>query len=116
MFAVRCLHCLGWAAIVLGLACDRLCAQQPFPAPAAIRSVSGQFIVTGAARSRLADMPAVATNAELIVLEPALLVVSAERIREAFNHILNPELRDLNPVTPPRSKIYLVLHPAQALF
>ena len=77
------------------------------------RSVSGQFVITGTAGSRLAATPAVATNADFIRLEPAPLAVSAERIREALHRELNPESWGLNPVTPPRAKIYLVLHQAQ---
>jgi hypothetical protein len=89
-------------------------AQVSVPSPNVTRSVSGQFIVTGTASSRLAATPAIATNAHFIRLEPALLTVSAERIREALNRELNPERRGLNPVTPPHTKIYLVLHPAQS--
>jgi hypothetical protein len=89
-------------------------AQVSFPAPNATRSVSGQFIITGAASSRLAATPAVATNADFVRLEPALLAVSAERIREALYRELNPEHRGLNPTPPPSGKIFLVLHQAQS--
>jgi hypothetical protein len=91
-----------------------LCGQNAPGGAMTARSVSGQFIVSGTANSRLAAMPAIATNADFVRLEPALLAVSAERLREALNRELNPERRGLNPVTPPRTKIYLVLHPAQS--
>ncbi|HTY87602.1 MAG TPA: hypothetical protein VMB80_09075 [Candidatus Acidoferrum sp.] len=113
MLPVCRLRQFGCAAILLGAVCSRVTAQVPFSAPHATRSVSGQFIITGAGRSRLAATPAVATNAEFVCLEPALLAVSAERIREAFHRTLNPEFRGL-PVAPPRAKVYLVLHPARS--
>ena len=81
------------------------------------RSVSGQFIVTGAVRpagSRLAATPEIATNADFVRLEPALLAVSAERIKESLGRELNPELRGLDLPAPPPGKIFLVLHPAQS--
>ena len=93
-------------------------AQTSFPETSSARSVSGQFIVTGAtshpAGSRLAARPEIATNADFVRLEPALLAVSAERIKELLGRELNPELRGLNPRPPPPGKIYLVLHPAQS--
>ncbi len=114
MFPARRLRHLGCAAILLGAVWSPALAQVPFPAPRVTRSVSGQFIITGAARSRLATAPAVVTNTDLVCLEPALLTVSAERVREAFNRVLNPESRGVIPVAPLRGKIYLVLHPAQS--
>ena len=114
MFPDRRLRRLGCAAILLGAVCQRLVAQMPFAPPNVTRSVSGQFIVTGKARSGLAATPAVATNADLVCLEPALLVISAERLREALHRTLNPEFRGLNPIPPPRGKVYLVLHQAQS--
>jgi hypothetical protein len=96
-----------------------LCArtQTSFPDISSARSVSGQFIVTSApsrsAGSRLAARPEIATNTDFVRLEPALLAVSAERIKESLVRELNPELRGLN-LPPPRGKIYLALHPAQS--
>jgi len=78
-----------------------------------MRSVSGQFIVTSApslaARVRLAARPEIATNNGLVRLEPALLAVSAERIKASLWRELN-----LNPNVPWRGKIFLVLRPAQS--
>ncbi|MGA2281337.1 MAG: hypothetical protein ABSG80_13660 [Verrucomicrobiota bacterium] len=93
-------------------------AQTSFPDTSSARSVSGQFIVTGApsrlAGSRLAAMPGIATNTDFVRLEPALLAVSAERIKESLGRELNPELRRLDFPTPPPGEIFLALHPAQS--
>jgi hypothetical protein len=93
-------------------------AQTSFPDTSSARSVSGQFIVTGApsrpAGSRLAARPEIATNTDFVRLEPALLAVSAERIKESLGRELNPELRGLDLSTPPSGKIFLALHPAQS--
>ncbi|MDE3067214.1 MAG: hypothetical protein KGJ60_06630 [Verrucomicrobiota bacterium] len=75
------------------------------------RSVSGQFIVTGPKRaSLLAQQPQVATNADFVRLEPALLAVSAERIKAALWHELGVPAN-----APWRAPISLALHPAQSL-
>jgi hypothetical protein len=73
------------------------------------RSVSGQFIVTATRQmSPLAGLPAVATNADLVRLEPALLAVSAERIKDAL-------WRELGVNGQWRGQIFLTLHPARSL-
>ena len=88
-------------------------AQVPPPDTTSARSVSGQFIVTSApspaARAGLAARPEIATNADFVRLEPALLAVSAERIKASLRREL-----DLNPNAPWRGKIFLALHPAQS--
>jgi hypothetical protein len=93
-------------------------AQTSFPDTSSARSVSGQFIVTGVPSrpggSRLAARPEIATNTDFVRLEPALLAVSAERIKESLGRELNPELRGLDLPTPPPGKIFLALHPAQS--
>jgi len=78
------------------------------------RSVSSQFIVSGRIGSRLAATPAIATNADYVRLEPALLAVSAERLREAVERELDPGLQDWNPAVAIQGRIYLTLHPAQS--
>jgi hypothetical protein len=92
-------------------------AQTPFPNPGLARSVSDQFIVVGvpssSVRPGLAARPEIATNAVFVRLEPALLAVSAERIKDSLRRELNPELPTPAP-PPPAGKIYLVLHPAQS--
>jgi len=88
-------------------------AQVPPPDTASAHSVSGQFIVTGAPSpatgAGLAARPEIATNADLVRLEPALLAVSAERIKASLRREL-----DLAPNAPWRGQIFLVLHPAQS--
>ena len=88
-------------------------AQVPPPDTTSAHSISGQFIVTGApssvAGARLAAKPEIATNADLVRLEPALLAVSAERIKASLWREL-----DLNPNSPWRGNISLALRPAQS--
>jgi len=74
------------------------------------QSVSGQFIVTGGqGGSRLASLPAIATNTSLIRLDPALLAVSAERLKESLRRKLG-----IAPSATWSGKIFLALHPAQS--
>jgi hypothetical protein len=72
------------------------------------RSFSGQFIVTGSSvKSPLLSLRAVATNASFVRLDPALLAVSAERIKQSLYQLLAvPSARDW------RGQICLVLRPA----
>ncbi len=75
------------------------------------RSVSGQFIAVGSVNpSKLAGESRVAADTNLVRLDPALLVVSAERIKDVLWRRLG-----INPDAPWRGQIYLVLHPAQSL-
>jgi hypothetical protein len=75
------------------------------------RSISGQFIVFAAPRfSTLAGSPKVAADTNYVRLEPALLAVSAERIKDALGHQL-----EIKPGAPWRGQIYLVIHPALSL-
>jgi hypothetical protein len=75
------------------------------------RSVSGQFIVIGADQvSRLAGSSRLATNTDIVRLEPALLAISAERIKDSLRHELG-----IKPGAPWRGPIQLALHPAQSL-
>ena len=93
-------------------------AQTSFPDTSSARSVSGQFIVTGvpspAAGAGLAAMPGIATNTDFVRLEPALLAVSAERIKESLRRELNREFKTPGVNAPPHGKIFLALHPAQS--
>jgi len=84
-------------------------AQWSPPQANTTRSVSGQFIVVGAPTSRLAGLPAIVADTNLVRLEPALLSVSAERIKESLRHEL-----DISADAPWRGQIFLVLHPAQS--
>jgi hypothetical protein len=84
-------------------------AELPLPVAASARSVSGQFVVISAKQvSPLARRPAVLANADLVRLDPALLAVSAERIKESV-------WRDLGVSGRWRGQIFLALHPAQSL-
>ena len=74
-------------------------------------SASGQFIVTGSPQSSpLASIPDVANNDNIVRLDPALLAVSADRIR-----IFLMQKLGVSPLAPYGGKIYLALHPARAL-
>jgi hypothetical protein len=88
------------------------CAQVPLLDVATTRSsASGQFVVIGAQQvSPLASLPAIVTNAEFVRLEPALLAVSAERVKQALWRQLG-----LDPLVPWRGRIFLALHPASSL-
>lgn len=83
-------------------------AQTSPPENNSTRSISGQFIIIRPERPPLLNVPpwiAAATN--LVRLEPALLAISAERIKELIWRKL--EIKDQW-----RGQIYLVLHPAQS--
>jgi len=85
-------------------------AQFALPGQNSTRSISGQFIVTGTSQlSPLARSPRIAADTNLVLLDPALLVVSAERIKDSLWHRL-----EINADTPWRGQIFLVLHPARS--
>ena len=111
MLPMRCLRDFGCAAALLAVFCCRARAEFSLPDKISARSFSGQFIVAGAQRiSALAGSPAVTTNADFVRLEPALLAVSAERIKQSLWREL-----DIGPNAPWRGEIFLALHPAQSL-
>ena len=81
------------------------------PGIVAANSASGQFIVTAPSSfSSLASLPEMAGDDDFVRLEPALLAVSADRVRNAFLQKLG-----VNPAAPWAGKIYLALHPARSL-
>lgn len=96
----------------LALLTPRARAEFPLANIASASSVSGQFLVTAPqnAFSPLSYLPEVATNQELLRLEPALLAVSADRIRDSLLRKLG-----VNPAAQWSGKIYLTLHPARSL-
>ena len=97
------------AIIGTGLWCGPARAQTFPPDKKNTRSISGQFIVIGPAQfSPLASQPRIAADTNLVRLDPALLVISAERIREML-------WRKLEIKGPWRGQVYLLLHPARAL-
>ena len=84
-------------------------AQSLFPDAAVTRSsASGQFTVVGANQPS-ALPPGADTNADLVRLDPALLAVSAERVKKPLWHELG-----VDASTRWRGRIYLVLHPAES--
>ena len=75
------------------------------------RSISGEFIIYGAPQlSALARSSRVASDTNFVRLEPALLAISAERIKDALGRRL-----EIKPNTPWRGQIYLAIHPANSL-
>ena len=85
-------------------------AQSPLPELASARSVSGQFWVAASMqRSPLLHRQELATNANLVRLEPALLAVAVERLKTClWNEI------GLRSDVPWRGKIMLQLRPARS--
>ena len=72
------------------------------------RGVSGQFIVTSApSLSSLAATPRIVADTNFVRLEPSLLAISAERIKETLR-------RELGINNQWRGKIFLALRPAQS--
>jgi hypothetical protein len=84
-------------------------AQMPLLDPASMRSsVSGQFVVIGADAIPSSARPPIAfTNAGFVRLEPALLAISAERVKQPIWRQLG-----VGPAMPWRGRIFLALHPA----
>jgi hypothetical protein len=84
-------------------------AQFSVPDEKNARSISGQFIVIGSAEnSPLANSRQVAADPAFIRLTPALLAISAERIKESLWRELGMDGRW-------RGQIFLALHPARSL-
>ncbi|MGD0743533.1 MAG: hypothetical protein ABSA45_00105 [Verrucomicrobiota bacterium] len=100
----------GPALLVCALFWPVFAGGQPSPpAVNSVQSASGQFVVTGPAQfSSPVRPPGLAMNTNLVRLEPALLSVSAERIKESLRRKLG-----IDPNAPWQGKIFLVLHPAQ---
>jgi len=83
-------------------------AQTQLARPEAIttRSYSGQFIIHGQNRPGLpARALGLATNLNLVSLQPVLLTISCERIKQNL-------ARQLGATEPWRGKIHIMLHPA----
>jgi hypothetical protein len=114
MFQKSSLSEFGCAAVLFGIFWATASAQPASPDANLARSVSGQFIVTrdqsGPVGLSLATTPAVATNTDVVRLEPALLAVSAERIKQELWHELG-----INSTAPWQGKIFLTLRPARSL-
>lgn len=88
-------------------------ARAEFFAPGTLSasSASGQFLVTGTQETSPLDlMPEIATNNSFVRLEPALLAVSADRVRNSLMQKLG-----LDSHAPWTGKIYIALRPARSL-
>jgi hypothetical protein len=100
-------HLLVWSAL-FGAAVTY--GQLLPPDVNSVRSVSGQFVATGPAQFLTpAHWPGLVTNTDLVRLEPALLSISAERIKQSLQRELGIGLN-----APWQGKIFLLLHPAQS--
>ncbi|HXB60821.1 MAG TPA: hypothetical protein VNU95_14710 [Candidatus Acidoferrales bacterium] len=97
--------------MALFLAMPAARANFPLPNVVSAGSASGQFIVTATPGfSSLASLPEMAGDNDFVRLEPALLAVSADRLRTSFLQKIG-----VNPGAPWGGKIYLSLHPARSL-
>ncbi len=111
MVRLRCLRAFACAAVLFSISCGLVWAQLSLPDRNVTRSVSGQFIVTGGGPLASLYAPlSIATNAASVRLKPALLAVSAERIKQTLWHDFG-----VSSQMPWRGKIFLVLHPARTL-
>jgi hypothetical protein len=111
MFTTRRLRDFGCAVALLAIFCGEGRAQFSPVGLNITRSISGQFVIMGlAGPSQLSRLPANAADTNLVRLEPALLTVSAERIKESLAREL-----EIKPGSPWRGKIFLALQPAQSL-
>ena len=101
-------HLLIWSVLLLPV----ISSGQPLPPDvSSVNSASGQFVVTGPAQfSSSIDLSGVDAGANLVRLQPALLSVTAERIKDSLRRELGIEPNALW-----QGKIFLVLHPAQSL-
>ena len=105
---VHCLRNLGCVAVLSGVFCCNIYAGFPLPKTESARSVSGQFVVINAFQtSSLAAAPKIVADTNLVRLEPALLAVSAERVRETV-------WRELGVNGQWRGRVFLVLRPAKS--
>ena len=85
--------------------------QIPLPDAMMTHSITGQFVVVASNPDLSAATPPLAvTNAEYVRLQPALLAVTAERVRQPLWRGLG-----LDPMSQWRGRIYLALHPAASL-
>lgn len=110
MFRQRCLGGLGCAVALFGAFCGNAPAQLSLPEVDLTRSVSGQFVVTCAEPGAAASPLAAAASGDLVRLAPALLAVSAERIKQTLWRELG-----VDSATPWRGKIFLAVHSARSL-
>jgi hypothetical protein len=86
-------------------------ADASIPGVVLANSVSGQFVVLGSPRtSGLAGLPEIATNQDIVRLDPAFLAVSAERIKNSLLQAMGIQSQVMQG-----GVIYLTMQPATAL-
>jgi hypothetical protein len=94
--------------LALGLLSAAAQPQPSFPDEIAAHSQSGQFIVQGHRSGEGVWRPRnLGTNENLLPLEPTLVSISCERIKQIF-------LRELQASPAWKSKVYIVLYPARS--
>ena len=95
-------------AVLLGALRGVATAQPAGSDLVSVRSYSGQFIVyAGRSSAPLPLASGLATNQDFVRLEPTLVTVSCERIKQAL-------MRELGVTAPWRGTVYVVLYPARA--
>lgn len=96
---------LPLATVLFLASCALAGAQRVSPDTVIARSMSGQFVVFGARQASPAPAPpGLATNLNYLELQPSLLVISCERIKQAL-------YRELGASGNWSGKMYLVLQP-----
>jgi hypothetical protein len=104
-------RCAWFLGLVLSVILARGQSDSPGQGLQVVRSISGQFIVTASPQfSLMLHRSDVAANTNLVRLEPALVVVAAERFKTLLWHELG-----LKPEAPWSGKIFLTLRPAHSL-
>lgn len=98
-----------WLTFLLGAHSVPAAALDPLlqPPGGVARSASGQFIAYGAADRNSPVARHLADDENFLPLEPALVVVACERLKQALAALLNDR-------SPWAGKIFLVAHPAQS--
>jgi len=92
--------------ILVGLTCCAGSRLALAAEPRTLQSQSGQFLVRGLPYESLPGRGAILTNLSYVRLEPAVLTVSCERIKQALLEVL--DLRDQW-----QGRVFIELHPAQ---
>jgi hypothetical protein len=95
-------------SLALGLLSAAAQPQSSFPNEIATHSQSGQFVVQGHRSGEGVWLPRnLATNENLLPLEPTLVSISCERIKQSL-------LRELQATPAWKSKIYIFLYPTRS--
>lgn len=108
MFRLQRLRNVGCAGMLFGFLCPNLPAQVLLPNINVTRSVSGQFIVAKNEPASISPVQFIHPDSNSIRLDPALLAVSAERIKQSLWRKIG-----IDAQTPWRGRILLALHPAR---